>query len=48
MVERDRHEEYDNDTLLKALEERYPNNLITMIVNLLSEWQIENPCLSAM
>jgi hypothetical protein len=33
MAERDGYEEYDNDTLLKALEERYPKNKVTMITN---------------
>jgi len=32
MAERDGEDEYDNEMLLEALRKRYPNNLITMIV----------------
>jgi hypothetical protein len=33
MAERDGYEEYENETLLDALKNRYPNNKITMIVD---------------
>jgi len=31
MAERDGYEEYDNDTIISALQKRYPKNNITMI-----------------
>jgi hypothetical protein len=32
MAERDREEEYDNETIIKKLRKRYPHNKIEMIV----------------
>lgn len=31
MAERDEDEEYDNESILKALKKRYPNNNITLV-----------------